>query len=289
MALDLNQLLTFQSVVHEGSFESAARVLHVTPAAVSQRIKALEEAVGLVLVRRARPCVATDAGRSLLRLAGQLALLEREALDAAQAPAVGGRTRVTVVVNADSVATWFLDALTGLTGELSFELFLDDEDHTADLLRDGSAMAAVTAQNVAVRGCRVQRLGAMRYLAVAAPEFHRTHFGDGDGFRTAPMVVFNRKDQLQHRFLTQLRRRVDPPVHYVPSSDGHVAAVGLGLGWGMVPELIARPAIAAGRYVELTPGRQLDVPLYWQYWSLDSGILGALTAAVTQAARATLR
>src|SRR5262245_9477090 len=135
MAVDSTQLATLAAVVGEGSFEAAARSLHVTPSAVSQRIKALELAVGQVLIRRTKPCQATEAGRPLLRLAGQYALLEREAL-------AGGdprRTRIAVVVNADSLATWFPDALAALAKRhpVCFDLREDDQDHTAELLRDG--------------------------------------------------------------------------------------------------------------------------------------------------------
>lgn len=297
MSLDSAQLATFATVVAEGSFEAAARTLRVTPSAVSQRIKALERDVGQVLVRRVRPCRATPAGRSLLRLAGQLALLEREALDAARGTLAGGpgRTRVAVVVNADSLATWFLPALAALPEDLAlaFDLCEDDQDHTADLLRDGSVMAAVTAQNEAVQGCRVVRLGAMRYLAAACRPYARRWFPDGAtpaALATAPVLVFNRKDQLQHRFVRAVtRRRLDPPAHYVPSVWGFGEAIRLGLGWGMLPEQIAADDLRAGRLVEIAPGRHLDVPLYWQHWRLDSAILGALTGSVTAAAAAALR
>lgn len=296
MAIDPLQLAAFASVIHEGSFEAAARALHITPSAVSQRIKALEQTVGQVLVRRTKPCSPTEAGRPLLRLAAQLALLEREALDAARGTlADAARTRVPIVVNADSLASWFLPALTALPPELAlcFDLREDDQDHTVELLRDGSVMAAVTAEQRPVQGCRVERLGSMRYLAVAAPDLMARHFPDGvtaEALATAPMVVFNRKDQLQHRFLRTLtRRELDPPVHYVPSVWGFNEAIRLGLGWGMVPEQLARPDIAAGRYVELVPGRHLDVPLYWQHWRLESALLQALTTSVKAAAAAALR
>ena len=282
--MDAVQLATFQAVVEEGSFEAAARVLHVTPSAVSQRIKALEQDVGQVLVRRAKPCTPTSAGEALVRFAGQVALLEQEALDAARgAPASGGRTRISVVVNADSLHTWFMPALSGLP-TLTFDLHQDDQDYTADLLRAGTAMAAVTAQHVAVQGCRVERLGAMRYLAVAAPSLG---FED---FATAPMILLNRKDRLQHRFLASLtRRRLDPPIHYVPAAAAFAEAIRLGLGWALMPEQIARDDIRAGRVTDLTPGRHLDVPLYWQYWRMESAALTALTAAVRRAAAAALR
>lgn len=297
MALDSVQLTTLAAVVNEGSFDAAARSLHVTPSAVSQRIKALEQAVGQVLVRRAKPCQPTEAGRSLLRLAGQVALLEREALHATRGSLAGAqaRTRVAVVVNADSLATWFLAALASLPEELAlaFDLREDDQDHTAELLRDGSVMAAVTAQNVAVQGCRVERLGAMRYLAVASPDVVRNYFPDGPtvpAFAAAPMLVFNRKDQLQHRFLRTLtKRRLDPPIHYIPSAWGFAEAIRRGLGWGMLPEQIARDDLVPKHCVDLAAGRHLDVPLFWQHWRLESTVLNALTTSVKAAAAAALR
>jgi LysR family transcriptional regulator (chromosome initiation inhibitor) len=290
MGLDAAQLATFSAVVAEGSFEAAARALHVTPSAVSQRIKALEQAVGQVLVRRARPCEPTEAGRPLVRLAGQVALLESEALAAARGALADGpaRTRLAVVVNADSLATWFLPALTALPGDpaVSFEILQDDQDHTAELLRAGTVMAAVTAQPEPVQGCRAERLGAMRYLPVAAPAVHERHFVDG--FASAPMIVLNRKDRLQHRFLgTLTRRALDPPIHYIPAAGAFVEAIRLGLGWGLMPEQTARDDLAAGRCVDLTHGRRhLDVPLHWQRWRIDSTALDALTAAVRAAAAA---
>jgi LysR family transcriptional regulator (chromosome initiation inhibitor) len=279
--MDAVQLATFSAVIDEGSFEAAARALHVTPSAVSQRIKALEQAVGQVLVRRVKPCEPTDAGQALVRFAGQVALLEREALEAV---AGGVRTRVSLVVNADSLHTWFMSALPLMPAGLSFDIHQDDQDYTADLLRAGTAMAAVTSQHVPVQGCRVEKLGAMRYLAVAAPSLG---FAD---FAAAPMILLNRKDRLQHRFLAALtRRHLDPPIHYVPAAAAFVDAVRLGLGWALVPEQIARDDIAAGRVADLTPGRHLDVPLYWQCWRMESAVLSALTAAVRTAARAALR
>ena len=284
--MDAVQLATFQAVIGEGSFDAAARALHVTPSAVSQRIKALEQTVGQVLVRRTKPAEPTEAGQALVRLAGQVALLEREALDAARgALGGGGRTRIAVVVNADSLHTWFMAALAALTTgrQLSVDLHQDDKEHTADLLRAGTVMAAVTAQHTAVQGCRVEQLGAMRYLAVAAP-------GMFDDFATTPMIVLNRKDRLQHRFLAAVtRRRLDPPIHYVPAVTPFVDAMRLGLGWGMVPEQIARNDLAAGRLVEIMPGRHLDVPLYWQYWRMESAVLTALAGAVRSAAAKSLR
>ena len=290
MDLDSAQLETFATVIAEGSFEAAARRLHVTPSAVSQRIKAMEQRLGQVLVRRGRPCLPTEAGTALVRLAGQVSLLQGEALATIRGGGLGGTTRLPVAVNADSLASWFLPALTAVPDDplVCFELRTEDQDHSAELLRDGSVMAAVTADARPVQGCRVVRLGAMRYLGMASPGFSSRWLAEGlDALSSAPMLVFNRKDMLQHRYLRKLtRRRTEPPLHFVPSPWAFIEAIRLGLGWGMVPE-----QIAAGddRLVDLSPGRWVDVPLFWQHWNLDSPVLESLTAAVRAAAAEALR
>lgn len=293
MRIDLAQLTAFAAVVEEGSFDAAARRLHVTPSAVSQRVKALEARMGQILVTRTRPTGATPAGQVLVRFAGQVRLLESEALSSLAAAGTVD-LRLPLAVNADSLATWFLPALAELAEERAarFEIHQEDQDHSATLLRDGTVMAAVTADPHPVQGCTVQALGRMRYLGVAAPSFLRRHFADGPtatAFDAAPMLRFNRKDALQSRFAHAVGGRpADPPVTVLPSSVAFAEAAALGLAWGMVPTRLAADALAAGRLVEIAPGHHLDVPLYWQRWKLDSPVLAALTAAVAATAAAYL-
>src|SRR5258705_1420150 len=159
MQLDSAQLATFAAVIDEGSFDAAARRLQLTPSAVSQRIKTLESRLGQVLVRRTKPCRTTEAGEALLRLARQVSLLETETLAAVKGAAEG--LRLPLAVNADSLNSWFLPALLALPPDLTvyFDLHQEDQDHSAELLRNGSVLAAVTADPRAVQGCRVQPLG----------------------------------------------------------------------------------------------------------------------------------
>ena len=79
MDLDLAQLRALRAAVDTGTLEGAARALHVTPSAVSQRLKALEQATGRVLLVRSRPVQVTEPGRAVLRLARQLDLLAADA------------------------------------------------------------------------------------------------------------------------------------------------------------------------------------------------------------------
>ncbi|KXU97006.1 chromosome replication initiation inhibitor protein, partial [Stenotrophomonas sp. DDT-1] len=129
--------------------------------------------------------------------------------------------------------------------------------------------------------------------AIASPGFARQYFNDGmqaAALARAPMLVFNRKDELQWRFVRRLTRaRLQPPLHYLPSSTGFVEAAACGLGWGMAPETLVAPAVRAGRVVVLEPRRWLDVPLYWQHAAVRSSTLQHITQALRTAASGTLR
>lgn len=282
MKLDGQQLAAFAAVVELGSFDAAAERLHVTPSAISQRIKALEQRVGQVLVVREKPCRATGAGIPLLRLAAQTEMLESEAL----AETAGGsteRTRIAIAVNADSMATWFTTVFGRLPGVL-FDIRIEDQDHSARLLREGAVMGAVTTERTAVPGCRVQPLGVMRYVPVAAEQYVREYLPAGftaAAASTAPSLAWNRDDALQDNLIRKaFRRPVARPVHYVPTAEGFGAAVRAGLGWGMYPEQLVNADFI--RIADV----HLDVPLYWQSWKLDSELVGTVGAAVLGAAAA---
>lgn len=296
MSLIHPQLTAFAAVLDEGSFERAAQRMSLTPSAVSQRIKALEDRLGQVLVLRQSPCRATDAGKQLLRSLQQMRLLESETLGSFglrqhEAP----KTTVAIAVNADSLATWFLDALAHLHEQhgLLFDVHVEDQDHSTNLLREGSVLGAVTADAHPVQGCKVEPLGIMRYLPVASPQFVERYIGkklDAAALNAAPMLVFNRKDQLQSRFIRSITRaRVTPPVHYLPSSTAFVDAAAMGLGWAMAPEAMARERLESGALRVLGARRWLDVPLYWQHWSIRAETLGWITEALRRASVNALR
>lgn len=292
--LPIDLVRTLLAVVDEGTFDAAAGALHVTPSAVSQRVKALEQRTGRVLLVRAKPVRPTESGAVIVRFARQLARLEQDAHTALGMTGSPETTRVSIAVNSDSLATWFLPALTRVPEELRacYELRREDEDHTARLLREGLVMAAVTSSPDAVAGCSVRALGRMRYLPVASPAFAERWLGVGSGvplrevIADAPVVAFDRRDDFQDAFVRGLRRghRASSQRHFVPTSEGFVDAVAAGLGWGMLPASQAEPLLDTGRLVRLAPDRSADVPLFWQQWKLDSPALTAVAEAVAAAA-----
>ncbi|MDG3439304.1 LysR family transcriptional regulator ArgP [Nitrospirillum amazonense] len=286
-------------VVQTGSFEKAAAALNVTPSAVSQRVKQLEERLGAVLVERGSPCTATEKGEWLCRHMDHVGLLERELTahlpglvdPAAPVP----RVTLAIAANADSLGTWFLAAAAAFTQGCDhlLNIVIDDQDHTADWLRRGRVLAAVTSLEKPIQGCRVTALGALRYHATASPDFMARHFPDGvtpEALAQAPALTFNQKDRLQHDWIRRtLGRNVGHPTHlpthWLPSTQGFVDGALAGIGWGMNPAQLVRGHLDAGRLVELVPGAILDVPLFWQVSRLAADQLSDLSRRVATTAK----
>ncbi|WP_439112333.1 LysR family transcriptional regulator ArgP [Hydrogenophaga sp.] len=293
---DPDALECLAAIIEEGGFERAAQRLSITQSAVSQRLRALEAQVGTVLIVRSRPLKPTSAGQLMLKHAKMMRLLradlEKDLKELAPSSTGGGREeeRISVAINADSIATWALPALNALAqGGLPIEIITDDQEFTHEWLREGQVLGCVTSLGQALRGCKMEPLGTMDYVAVAQADYAATHCPKGlsaHNFHKLPFVAFNRKDNLQHGFVSQAfgLPRVMLKQLFVPSSEGQVRAVQAGWGVSVLPELRVRELLASGELVNLAPRHRLGVALHWHCWNLSSDVLDALSTALRNAA-----
>lgn len=292
MNLDSGQLRALASIIHHGSFERAAHALHITSSAVSQRIRAMEEQLGVIVVQRGQPCRATSAGDRLCRHAEVVGLLEKDALDALGLTA-DHTTKPTlrIAVNADSLATWFIDVLARVE-DITLDLVIDNEAHSAEWLRNGQVSAVVSAAGAPVAGCDQTPIGALRYLATAAPSFYERWFASGVSAQTlaqAPSLQFNSLDQLQRQWVAQHFGDTDLAVaHRLPSTQAFIDAARQGVGWGMNPEPLVEPWLASRQLTTLGIAPGLDVPLVWQWSRAFEPALRPLTRTVVDTAAAHL-
>lgn len=287
--LDYPALSALAAVIRTGSFDAAAEALAVTPSAVSQRVKGLEERLGLPLIVRASPCRPTDAGARLAAHLDQVTLLEHEMLagDPAWAAVFGGaRPTFKIALNADSLGTWFPGAAARFAARRpnTLSLVVDDEADTAERLRAGEVIAAVTTAGKAVAGCRTLPLGLLRYAAVATPAFRDIHFPDGvtaESLAAAPVLRFSPRDRLQLQWTEKVvGSPMEGPTHWVPSTQGFLDFTLAGVGWSLTPERLAAPLITSGCLVDLGPGVVVDVPLFWQHLRITTRLIEDLTKAV---------
>jgi LysR family transcriptional regulator (chromosome initiation inhibitor) len=294
MALDPRQTDALLAVVETGSFEQASTRLNVTPSAISQRVRALEESQGVPLVVRSRPVRATRVGQRLLRHVRHVMLLEAD-LASDLAEQRNTPLSVTVAINADTLGTWFFPALAELLASerVLLDLTVEDQDHTYELLETGMAVGCVSTEPKPMKGCFADPLGVMRYRLVAAARFAQQWFPSGlsrEAARQAPVVAHTRKDALQSTFLHErlgLQARTYP-CHYVPGTEPHRAAIRHGLGYGMVPEMLVCDALREGELVDLAPTHPTDIKLFWHAWKVQSPRMESLSRRIGEAARQVL-
>ncbi|UAW99301.1 LysR family transcriptional regulator ArgP [Halopseudomonas nanhaiensis] len=282
--LDYKLLIALASVVEQGGFERAAQVLSLSQSAVSQRIKLLEARVGAPVLIRGTPPRATPVGQRLLNHVQQVRLLERDLRsDMPMLDADDAAPRLRIAINADSLATWWADAVAALCRQerLLLDMLVEDQDVGLRRMRAGEVAGCVCASAEPIGGARSVRLGVMRYVAVASNDFVRSELEgrvDPQRLLKVPAVVFGPDDQLQHRFLAGLGLAGDFAHHLCPSSEGFVKLLLAGAGWGMVPALQIAGELERGALVELAPAAAVDVPLYWHCWRHGGGLLDRLTS-----------
>ncbi len=292
MNIDYPHLEALAQIIDAQSFEKAAERLFITQSAISQRLRQLEKQVGQRLVIRTTPPTLTEAGVQALKYFRQVSLLQKDFLDTLAGSKSGERTTIAIGSNADSLATWLLDALAPLLEQekLFIEIKVDDQDRTHDLLRNGDVIGCISASSKPIQGCNCIPLGFMTYRCLVSPAFKQQYFPKGvdtNALLAAPCVEFNHKDDLQRQYLSRYFDNVYPAVrHRIPSTESFIDFIARGYGWGMAPDVQSHTWLKSGEVVELVEGNTMDIPLYWHIWNLRTTLSRELTAALqTQAGK----
>lgn len=286
--LDYKLLAAFSAVIESGGFEKAGAVLGLTQSAISQRVKLLEARLGQpVLVRGGEP-EPTPLGRRLLNHYQQVSLLEQDLRR--DIPGLEGSSpRLRVAINADSLATWWAQAIGRWVRKesLLFDFVIEDQDVGLQRMRTGDVAACLCSAPTPVQGARCIPLGTLTYRALCSPAYRRRFFPQGltaQSLSAAPAIVFGPDDRLHQRFLHDLGHRKPVPHHLCPSSEGFVRLAEAGMGYGLMPELQVREQIDRGLLVDLAPDHALVIPLYWHFWRQGGRLLDGLTGSLVGAA-----
>ncbi len=275
--LDYKLIEALALVAQDGGFDKASNTLHITQSAVSQRVKLLEEQMGQILLARTTPPRLTSAGRNLLKHYLKVKRLEDDLFGEMNEHVDKGYKSIAVALNADSLATWFLDAIQPfvLKEGILLDIRVDDQEQTHQLLKNGEVVGCISTKDKPLQGCRTDYLGRMNYHMLAAPEFAKKWFPTGltiaEAF-LAPAIIFNRKDELHHKHFQLVLGQVPEnlPVNYIPSAEKFVDVIANEIGYGMLPFQQSEPFIRTGQLVDLAPDYVVPVKLYWHCWNLKS-------------------
>ena len=287
--IDYKLLEAFSAVVECGGFERAGQALGLTQSAVSQRIKLLEARLGQPVLVRGQELTPTTLGRRLLNHFQQVSLLEQDLHK--DVPGLGtGTARLRIAINADSLATWWAQAIGGWAREnpVLFDLVIEDQDVGLQRMRAGDVAACLCSAPAPVQGARCVPLDLVHYHAFCSPDYQRRYFADGlsnQALANAPSLVFGPDDRLQQRFLQQVGYSGSVPHHLCPSSEGFVRLAEAGIGYGLIPRLQVDAQLQSGLLVDLAPSQVLPVPFYWHYWRQGGHLLDGLTQALAKASK----
>lgn len=283
--LDYKLVEAVAAIAESESFEKAASTLHITQSAISQRLKLLEDQLGQILLLRTSPPQLTSAGQEIVKHFLQVQHLENELQEkvSSQIDSIGAK--ISIAVNADSLATWFLDTLESFIREeeILLDIRVEDQAQTHQLLKSGDVVGSISTLDKPIQGCRHNYIGTMLYHMVATPSFARKWFSDGltqGATAQAPAIFFNRKDEMHSNFLTKnVGIQQDHfPAHYIPSSEKFSQYMIAGLGYGLLPIVQSKPHIECGNLIDLSPGHTLEIKLYWHCWNIESRRLKMLSS-----------
>jgi len=284
---DYKLLSALDAVLKEQSFDKAAKRLHITQSAISQRIKLLETDYGQPLLIRSQPIQATALGQKLLGHFKRVLQLESEL--AKQLNKEKQLQSLPLAVNADSFATWFVDALAPLLQQQQIELnlYVEDESRTWERLSSGEALACITSKARSMSGAESHFLGYMEYLCVATPNFITRYFSKGinaQSLQYAPTVAFDQHDDIHIRFLADhfSLKQGEYPCHTVRSTQGFIDITLADGAYSLNSRLQIEHYLKEKQLINILPDKRLYVPLYWHCWQLSGALMHELTENVVQ-------
>jgi LysR family transcriptional regulator (chromosome initiation inhibitor) len=284
--LDYRNLAALDAVVAHGNFEKAALALGVSQSAVSQRVKALEDAAGRLLVVRGQPAVPTGLGQRLIAHFQHVRLMEN-ALEIELGQDITLPV-IAVAADADSIGTWFGEACGAMLAspKCRLEMRLNTGTGLA-ALRDGSVFGCVSSAQESVSGASATALGLLRYVLVATPRFARQWFPHGctlEAAVSAPAVAHD--GALHDGFLARLFGLTGQfPHNTVATAASQQDFIAAGRAYGLLPRLQAQELLDARELTDLAPGEGIDVPLRWHAWNIQTPVTQLLSEQVIAHAR----
>jgi len=290
--LDYKLLEALNAVIEEQGFDNAAKKLFITQSAVSQRIKTLEENIGQPVIIRGQPIIKTAAGEKLLSHYKIVEQLENELIPELLPDTPKKPVKITLAINADSIATWFFDAMAPLLKNYLIELniLIENEQDTINKLRSGEAIGAVSRHSTPLPSYQSFELGQLRYMLVASPEFFSRYFSNGvtrDSLKMAPGISYDSKDDMHQHFIAKHFNLAASEYycHHVRSSEGFVNLTKRGLAYSLISELQIKNELQSGELINLCPDKVLIETLYWHSWILVKGVNKKISQEIVRAAQ----
>lgn len=272
--MNLRFVEAFYWAVMLKSVTRAAEKLFVTQSALSSRIAALEEELGVLLLdRRDKSFRLTTAGARFHRHAERLLNLQREIRSELGAPAGGGGGMLRVGAIESVLHSWLIEWVQALRREhpaLQLELTVETTPVLLDQMRRGTADLVLAAMPAAGDGIETRALAPMPMVFVGQRGAGRTaRCSLAELAEANELLTFQRGSQPQVALLDLCRREgvAAPRVHSISSISAMVELVEQGFGVATLPAAalarlaVQRPLVLVRCRADLQP---LPIHLSWR-------------------------
>ena len=255
--MNLRHLTIFKKVCDEGSITQAARQLYMTQPAVSHAISELEEELGTPLFDRlSRRLYLTGAGRILLEKSTRLlAMYEDLTLSARSLEADAPMRLGSTITLANSVLPEAMKRWNALGRFAPARVTIDKAAEIERLLAAGEIDLALLEGVVHLENLTAAPLSSTRLLIVCAPEspFYRSNNLSVSALLDLPLLLRETGSAIRDTFDSALllHGKKAIPQWISVNSQALIEAVKQGLGVSVLPETIARGALASGLLAEL--------------------------------------
>lgn len=270
--MDLDSLRCFVAVAHTLHFRAAAQRVSLSPTAVSDRIKRLEEDVDAVLFDRTTRRVAlTEAGRRLLPHARDLLEDAERCAAVAQGDARPLPYALVLGTRYELGLSWLTPGLPTLRAthpERTVHLYMGDTDALIDRLERGLIDAFVLSSRLRRPHLRSVRLHQESYVFVGRAAGPRTASEAADH-----VLIDSTPDLPLFRYLESALG--DAPAWrfaehlYLGGIGGVRTAVLAGMGVAVLPRYFVQADLDAGALVDLAPELELPTDWFRLVWRAD--------------------
>ncbi len=239
--MNLRFVEAYYWVVQLKSISRAAEKLHITQSAMSSRIAALEDELGVLLLdRRDKQFRLTVAGLRFHGHAQRLLALQREIQGEMGAAGAQPRAVVLRVGAIESVLhSWLIDWLQQMRrtqGGLALELTVETTPVLVDQVQRGALDLAFAALPVSGEGLKSRALPSMEMVFVGHREHHRQRRWTLAELAQQELMTFQRGSQPWVALVELFREAgLEPRVHAISSISAMVQLVEGGFGVATLP------------------------------------------------------
>ncbi len=263
MADRLTDMRAFARVARLASFARAAAELRMSPTAVSRRVNALEEGLGVRLLERTtRRLRLTAEGEAYLERSERI-LEEIEDLEASVAlEQASPRGRLRVAAGVSFALEQLLPLLPEFLGQHpDLSVDLEMSDRYVDLVADGIDVA-IRIGRLPDSSLIARRLAVSRLVLCASAEYAaRAALPDVPAGLAGHQFVIDRNGPRAFELHGPDGEERFTPEGRLYVNDAHATrdALRMGLGIGQLPTFVAGPDLAAGRLVPVLPRYRMPV------------------------------